>query len=263
MKRLIQSLQRFSATSTEHVELLGGLTLRDLGFYVSDAAAVRFMADRRYPIAQHAFQLECALHQQRFSAAAAPVTPMLWKSSPADAVGCSTLYQDEVVTLCWFVLPPGRVLPLHDHPGMRVWQRVMHGQLHVCSIAVADETRSGGASGVVLFDGEVGGVGDAVAAAAVQQIACNSGGVLHEIRNVDATRPALLVDVISPPYNQVLSNIPCGYYTAEPADGRTPLSPAPVADCGVRHPFAAGDAVLLHHRGDYGGPAMDAYVHLE
>lgn len=271
MKRLVKSLQHFSVTSSEHVELFSKMTLRDFGFYVSDADAMRYMANKAYPVAERAFQLEKALHQRRLSAGTAPVSPMAWKSSSNDMLGCSTLYQDEAVTLCWFVLPPGKVLPLHDHPGMTVWQRAMHGRLHLCSITREAVSQTGaGAStapinGTVVFDGELDGVGDAIPVSDVLGFTPtdgDGGGVLHEIRNIDATQPALFVDIISPPYNQAPSNIVCGYYTAEPLDATAMLLPSLAMDCGVRHQLKAGDKVRLHPRTNYSGPAMDAFVHV-
>ncbi|CAC9447214.1 conserved hypothetical protein [Leishmania infantum JPCM5] len=271
MKRLIKSLQHFSVTSSEHVESFSKMTLRDFGFYVSDADAMRYVADEAYPIAERAFQLENALHQCRLSASTAQVSPMAWKSSSSDTLGCSTLYQDEAVTLCWFVLPPGKALPLHDHPGMTVWQRAMHGRLHLCSITREADSQTGtGAStapinGTVVFDGELDGVGDAIPASDVLGFTPtdgDGGGMLHEIRNIDATQPALFVDIISPPYNQAPSNIVCGYYTAEPLDATATLLPALAADCGVRHQLKAGDKVRLHPRINYSGPAMNAFLHV-
>ncbi|KAG5507527.1 hypothetical protein JIQ42_07825 [Leishmania sp. Namibia] len=268
MQRLIKSLQHFSATSSEHVELLSKLTLRDFGVYVSDADAKRYMASEAYPIAEHTFQLENALHQRRLCDRSAQVFPMAWKSSSTDILGCSTLYQDEAVTLCWFVVPPGKALPLHDHPGMTVWQRAMHGRLHLCSIVRGASAQAGtGASiapnvGTVIFDGELEGVGDAIAASEVLGFTPAGGGVLHEIRNIDAAQPAFFVDIISPPYNQAPSNIQCSYYTAEPLDATVTLLPSFGADSGVRHQLKAGDKVGLHPRANYSGPAMDAFVRI-
>ncbi|GET85986.1 hypothetical protein, conserved [Leishmania tarentolae] len=268
MKRLIKSLQYFSLTSSEHVELLSKLTLRDFGFYVSDADAMRYVENQSYPIAERAFQLENALHQRRLSPGAAKVSPMAWKSSGTDLVGCSTLYQDEAVTLCWFVIPPGKALPLHDHPGMTVWQRAMHGRLHLCSITRDAITQTGAGastapiSGTVVFDGELDGVGCAIPASDVLGFTPADGGVLHEIRNIDAVQPALFVDIIAPPYNQAPSNIVCSYYIAEPVDATPTLLPSLAVDCGVRHQLKAGDKVHLHPRANYSGPSMNAFVHV-
>ncbi|AIN95681.1 cysteamine dioxygenase, putative [Leishmania panamensis] len=270
MKRLIKSLQSFSPTSSEHVDLFSKMTLGDFGFYVSDTDAMRYMAYNTYPIAEHAFHLENALHQHRLSTRTTQVSPMAWKSSSNDVIGCSTLYQDEAVTLCWFVIPPGRALPLHDHPGMTVWQRAMHGRLHIYSIARAATSQADASAlaapinGTVLFDGEVEGIGHTIPASDVLKFtpAGSSSGVLHEIRNIDAAQPALFVDIISPPYNQAPSNIPCGYYTAEPLDATATLLPSLDEDCGVRHQLKAGDKVRLHPRSNYSGPAMDAFVRI-
>lgn len=45
-----------------------------------------------------------------------------------------------------------------------------------------------------------------------------SNGYLHEIVNNDDTKPALFVDLISPPYHRAPYNIPCTYFTAHKLD---------------------------------------------
>ncbi|KAG5511251.1 hypothetical protein JKF63_07193 [Porcisia hertigi] len=268
MKRLIECLQRFSSTSSEHVELFSRITLRDLGWYVSEEEAMRYVEEKAYPIAEHIFRLENALHQRSLSFGMSPVSPVAWKSSGDDILGCSTLYQDEAVTLCWFVIPPGKSLPLHDHPGMTVWQRVMHGRLHLCTIAGEVSTGAADApiNGTVIFDGEVNGVGTAIPVSDVVEFkpaVSDGSGMLHEIRNIDAEQPALFVDIISPPYEQAPSKILCSYYIADPLDTTATLLPFIAADCGVRHQLKAGDRVRLYPRSNYNGPAMNAFVRIE
>lgn len=271
MKPLLRSLQHFSKSSFKHVELFRQLQLRDLGFYVSDSEASRYMQDNTYPLATKAFALQNSLYQCRYDPATSAFVPRAWKATADDAIGCSTLYQDDAVTLCWFVIPPGRALPLHDHPGMTVWQRVMHGRLHVCTFAcdaapAAPAAPDAPLTAAVTFAGEVEGKDGPATAADLVSFGAGDGGVLHEIRNVHPTQPALFVDIIAPPYYQSPSNIPCGYYTAKlletsSADPRRALSDLP-SDCGVRSQLAKGDRVQLHPRPGFGGPAMNAYVYL-
>ncbi|KAL7709011.1 PCO ADO [Lotmaria passim] len=267
MKRLIGSLQHFSKTSTEHVELFSKLTLKDFGIYVSATDAVSYTHDNNYPIDDKVFLLKNSLFQCRYDATALRFVPQPWKMSAVDQLGCSTLYQDEQVTLCWFVIPPGRVLPLHDHPGMTVWQRVMHGRLHICSL-VSDappatmKSSPDATPATVVFSGEVDGIGEAVYPARVFTFGERDGSMLHEIRNVDPERPALFVDIIAPPYYQSPTNIPCGYYGAEPVNKNTENLEGLPSECGIHWMLRAGDKALLHPRPDYLGPAMDAYVHV-
>ncbi|KPA83762.1 hypothetical protein ABB37_01994 [Leptomonas pyrrhocoris] len=267
MRSLLRSLQQFSKTSTEHVELFSKLALKDLGVYVKDTDVVRYTQDNTYPLDDKAFWLKNALLQCRYNSATSRFVPHAWMSSPADPLGCSTLFQDEQVTLCWFVIPPGRVLPLHDHPGMTVWQRVMHGRLHICTfvsdaspleIKTAEATQA-----TVVFDGDVDGVGEAIPPPQLITFGEGDGSVFHEIRNTEAVRPALFIDIISPPYYQPPTNIPCAYYRAEPVSQNVQRLEGQPSDCGVHWTFKPGDKALLHPRPEYGGPSMHAYVNVD
>lgn len=267
MNGLIRCLQHFSKTSTEHVALFSKLTVKDLGVYVSDADALAYSQDNAYPLEDKAFLLKNSLFQCRYDAAASRFVPQAWKASVADPLGCATLFQDEKVTLCWFVIPPGRVLPLHDHPGMTVWQRVMHGRLHICTMVSKTPVKqlkfASASPATVVFDGEVSGEGESIPPSQLLSFGEGDGSVLHEIRNVDPVKPALFVDIIAPPYYQTPTNIPCGYYCAEPVEkGTQKITDALPDDCGVHWMLRAGDKVLLHPRPEYPGPAMNAYVHV-
>ncbi|KPI85373.1 hypothetical protein ABL78_5554 [Leptomonas seymouri] len=266
MKNLLRSLQHFSKTSTKHVELFGKLTLRDLGVYVSDADALKYMQDNDYPLGDKAFQLSHSIHQCRYDSETSRFIRHPWKSSPADSLGCSTLFESESVTLCWFVLPPGHALPLHDHPGMTVWQRVMHGRLHISTIvtrASPSTVKTAAATpATVLFDGVVDGREEAIPPSDIFTLGERDGSVLHEVRNVDAAMPALFVDIISPPYLQSPTNISCTYYQVEPARKEGQRLAGLPSDCSVHWKLKAGDDVLLHPRPDYAGPAMRPLVYV-
>jgi cysteamine dioxygenase len=267
MRSLIKSLQHFSKASNEHVELFRKLSLEDLGVYVSDVDAVQYTRNNSYPLEEKVFLLKNALYQCRYDSVAAGFVPQPWKASTADPLGCSTLFEDKVVTLCWFVIPPGRVLPLHDHPGMTVWQRVMHGRLHICTLvsdALPAVTKTSyPTKAKVVFSGEVCGLGEPIPPSELLSFGKGDGGVLHEIRNVDPLKPALFVDIIAPPYYQAPTNISCSYYRAEPLSrsGTTAITGLPT-DCGIHSSLKKGDTVLLQPRPEYSGPAMNAYVHV-
>ncbi|KAK1411858.1 hypothetical protein QVD17_32661 [Tagetes erecta] len=45
-------------------------------------------------------------------------------------VACTTIYQPEKFSLCIFFLPANAVLPLHNHPGMTVFSKLLLGKVH-------------------------------------------------------------------------------------------------------------------------------------
>ncbi|EPY24077.1 hypothetical protein STCU_07335 [Strigomonas culicis] len=260
LKSLIQGLQSFSRGSKDHVSLFSSLTLQDLGFYVSDEAAMKYFQNKAYPLAGEAFLLENALHQCRCEAGPGgrpKFVPFAWKSAREDVLGCSTLFESDAVTLCWFVVPPGRVLPLHDHPNMTVWQRILFGNLHITSIDF-DRSDPSGETGVVVHAGEIVGQETGAAGGFTPE---EGGGVLHELENREESLPALFIDIISPPYYRAPYNIPCTYYTAQ-KEGTEKPHPAPVGDSGIIGDVRLGDRVRLLKRAHYTGPSMNAFAHL-
>lgn len=290
LRPLLTALKGFPADKSSFLPFFGQLTLKDLGFYVEDVHAMKYFEDSNYPIVRHAFLLENALKQLKFVAGSAPAAeagffPVEWKSKAGDKLGCSTLYEDTSVTLCWFVIPPGGVLPLHDHPTMSVWQRVLFGKLQVTAVdwvpspaeralgeelsadALASHRAHNGGEGIVVFRDTVEGSDkpvseDRLTTDMAHFSAAEGGGVVHELENVDPNRPALFVDVISPPYLRPPSDLPCTYYALQ-ASGAPP-APGPTADSprGVRAPVAKGDRVILTPRNGYYGPEMTAFAHL-
>ncbi|OLP93429.1 2-aminoethanethiol dioxygenase [Symbiodinium microadriaticum] len=53
---------------------------------------------------------------------------------PSAAVGYIEVGQTREVTLCVFVLKKGASLPLHDHPGMHVFGRLLFGRMLAVSV---------------------------------------------------------------------------------------------------------------------------------
>lgn len=297
MKPLIQALHTFAAKPAAVLPLFGQLSLPNLGMYVSDEHAVRYYTEDNYPVEHYAFNLANALHQCHFeegtgaTPAQSALKPVPWKNTKEDIIGCSTLFENDAVTLCWFVVPPGRVLPLHNHPMMSVWQRVMCGSVRICSIdwlpptsqqnTISEEdlrslerTRAAeGGHGVVVFNDVVEGCEDPVDVRDIAHFSARGGGgVLHEIANLDDANPALFVDIIAPPYYHEPGMIECTYFTAgkmaDTAVGDSAAKPSSSsstsgggAESGLHGTLSVGDKVLLRPRVGYGGPAMNAFAH--
>ncbi|KAF8065928.1 PEX12 [Scenedesmus sp. PABB004] len=176
------------------------------------------------------------------------------------------IHDDPTMTIGIFQLPPGSRMPLHDHPGMTVFSRLLYGTLHVraydwvnppahsgaaCSPTSSDASsnsssctthepgRGGGsgAGGDGGGDGSGGGGDDAVqparlvtdrvlTAPADTMVLFPRSG--GNIHAFTAISPCAILDVLTPPYG----NRQCTYYREVfppqwlGADGRPALVPS-------------------------------------
>ncbi|KAI8612266.1 hypothetical protein BC830DRAFT_1137551 [Chytriomyces sp. MP71] len=63
--------------------------------------------------------------------------PMLNVKIPSDdPIEYVHIFGSEAITMCLFVLKKGATLPVHSHPNMTVFSRVIHGDLHVKTYAL-------------------------------------------------------------------------------------------------------------------------------
>ncbi|CAN6304142.1 unnamed protein product [Urochloa humidicola] len=130
----------------------------------------------------------------------------------------TTIYECTNFSVVVFLLPPGGVIPLHDHPGMTVFSKLLRGSLHVTSYDWADPPVIAAAAGgstrpsprgdpavtmrlarLVLDD-------DLRAPCGALALFPESGGNMH--RFAAATACAVL-DVLGPPYS---GDRDCTYY---------------------------------------------------
>ncbi|ORC83891.1 cysteamine dioxygenase [Trypanosoma theileri] len=253
--------------SAEIVRALAQLTLSDLQSYVPESAWWKWVNHRETPLAASVFSLQDAL---------TATGPDRWRGKVGDPLGCCTLYESSDVVVCWFVVPPGGMLPLHDHCTMSVWQRVLFGKLHVTSIDWLDKTspekillcQPHNIEGVVVFSGVVTAqLSSDDPFSLVTSFGPDSGGVLHEIVN-ESDDPALFIDVIAPPYNKPPRNINCTYYwaagTDDDAAGVCNILPREQENGNQTHDrLKAGQRVFLTPRRSYGGPPMDVFLPLQ
>lgn len=267
MRRILAALTNYGpANLSEVAAQFAALTLKDLGFYVSDTSALQYFKDQSYPITADAFLLENALNQCHFlspenNEGKSTFVPFPWKNTADDIIGCSTLFESDQATLCWFVLPPGKTLPLHDHPSMHVLQKVLFGRIAVTSFDWANAAAKGsGGSAKVIFSGVVEGRDEPVDPADVLSFSQEGGGgVLHELRNVDDERPALFIDILAPPYHRDPGQLQCTYFTASKrVNGEDTVGVTGALDT----LFATGDEAVLTPRKGFTGPEMNAFVRL-
>ena len=139
------------------------------------------------------------------------------------------LHEDERFSLGVFCIPDGGVIPLHDHPGMTVVSKMIHGEMRVRSFDFQEdekEEESASSSSSPFHANERaaanamharGGrraqrVNDScVSAGDVLALFPKHGGNVHEFTGVAG--PAVVIDVLTPPYAPG-NGRDCTYYEA-------------------------------------------------
>ena len=109
-----------------------------------------------------------------------------------------------------FLVPKGRKLPLHDHPGMTVMSKVLFGNIAITNFDKVEY-------GQEVSDGDYRAPLETVIKSNQRQVSythgCEilyptSGGNIHEFL---ATEDAAVLDVLAPPYD-CTCNRPCTYF---------------------------------------------------
>ncbi|XP_019187290.1 PREDICTED: plant cysteine oxidase 1-like isoform X2 [Ipomoea nil] len=130
----------------------------------------------------------------------------------------TTIYKCNNFSLCLFFLPANAVIPLHNHPGMTVFSKLLLGSMHIKAYDWLDR------------DSELSSRADAVKEGIGRRLArlkankvftapCNtsvlyptSGGNIHEFK---AITPCAVLDVLGPPYTMD-DGRDCSYYRDTP-----------------------------------------------
>lgn len=140
--------------------------------------------------------------------------------SPADVanipgrsgIGYTEVHNGRDLTLCVFMLQAGRSLPLHDHPGMHVFGKLLFGKMRALSLDL-DE----GQAGLARLHSEEVHTGPTT-----YSLGPNDGN-LHEL---EALENCAFFDVLTPPYDPWAGR-DCSYFQKQPAEapGRFFLRP--------------------------------------
>ncbi|KAB2633733.1 2-aminoethanethiol dioxygenase [Pyrus ussuriensis x Pyrus communis] len=123
------------------------------------------------------------------------------------------MYEGDSFTMCIFRFPTSSVIPLHDHPGMTVFSKVLYGSLHVKSydwVEPAQEIKGPNYFPVRLAKLAVDKVLTAPCGTSV--LYPRSGGNLH---NFTAVTPCAVLDILTPPYREDAGR-KCTYYRDYP-----------------------------------------------
>ncbi|KAL8132208.1 hypothetical protein AgCh_007920 [Apium graveolens] len=141
-------------------------------------------------------------------------------------VGYTSIYQCKNYSLCIFFLPTNAVIPLHNHPGMTVFSKLLIGTMHVKAYdwvnQVESEDSTTSPSKLRLAKLKANSIFTAPCDTSV--LYPTSGGNIHEFR---AITPCAILDVIGPPYS-VEEDRDCSYfkdipYSAFPIGGKGSL----------------------------------------
>ena len=133
-------------------------------------------------------------------------------ASQMPLIGYMSLEERPEYTICFFFIPPGKTLPLHDHPSMNIVQKVVFGNVRVRGF---DWVKPRGEYIMDVPEGLAYEVYNKVFTAddGSTFIEPDAGGVLHEI-SAEGDGVAGFVDCISPSYVQFVRD--CTYFTTSP-----------------------------------------------
>ncbi|KAI3738433.1 hypothetical protein L2E82_28465 [Cichorium intybus] len=124
-------------------------------------------------------------------------------------VACTTIYQSEKFSLCIFFLPANAVIPLHNHPGMTVFSKLLLGKVHIKAYDLVNSSNSDDSispSQLKLASLKADGVFTAPCDTSV--LYPTSGGNIHAFT---AITPCAILDVMGPPYSKK-DGRDCSYY---------------------------------------------------
>ncbi|KAG0475467.1 hypothetical protein HPP92_015153 [Vanilla planifolia] len=120
----------------------------------------------------------------------------------------TNIYTCDSFSMCIFFLPPTAVIPLHNHPGMTVFSKLLLGSIHIKSydwvnnnISEEEEQRHARIARVVEDS-------DFCAPCTASVLYPTTGGNIHSFR---ANSPCALLDILGPPYSKVADR-DCTYY---------------------------------------------------
>mmetsp|Transcript_1104 Transcript_1104/g.3353 ORF Transcript_1104/g.3353 Transcript_1104/m.3353 type:complete len:279 (-) Transcript_1104:208-1044(-) len=133
------------------------------------------------------------------------------------------IFEDQLVSIGVFKLPAGSTIPLHNHPGMHVWSRILYGRINLRAFDWASGSRSSSRSGkpaaAVLSRDQT------VDSEQSPSLLTPSDSNLHQFT---AAADTAILDVLIPPYNP-RGGRDCAYYEEVP-----PAADTVGAECNLR-----------------------------
>ncbi|KAJ8484319.1 hypothetical protein OPV22_016804 [Ensete ventricosum] len=115
-------------------------------------------------------------------------------SSKGARIAYSTINKCRNFSMCIFFLPPSAVIPLHDHPGMTVFSKLLLGSMHIRSYDWLDSTPS-----TKLRPAKLVVDSDFTAPCNTSILYPTTGGNIHTFT---AITPCAVLDILGPPYSR-------------------------------------------------------------
>ncbi|KAF4398809.1 hypothetical protein G4B88_028172 [Cannabis sativa] len=140
-----------------------------------------------------------------------PADVGLKEENPDEDRGHGFFGIDQLNRMCIFCFPTSSVIPLHDHPGMNVFSKILYGSLHVKAYDWVEPAIIKESNGPVYFPVRLAKlVADNVITAPCDTSVLypKSGGNLHCFT---AVTPCAVLDVLAPPYRENAGRR-CTYY---------------------------------------------------
>ncbi|XP_028753726.1 plant cysteine oxidase 3-like isoform X1 [Neltuma alba] len=169
------------------------------------------------------------------------------------------IHEGDSFTMCIFCFPTSSVIPLHDHPGMTVFSKLLYGSLHVKAYDWVEppcivENKEPGSAPVRLAKLAVDKVLTAPCETSV--LYPKEGGNLHCFT---AVTPCAVLDILAPPYSEDAGR-KCTYYHDYPYSAFATGNGSKVCD-GKEEEYAwlaeiETPSDLSMRQGVYSGPAI-------
>ncbi|XP_050236453.1 plant cysteine oxidase 3 [Mercurialis annua] len=170
------------------------------------------------------------------------------------------IYECDSFTMCIFCFPTSSVIPLHDHPGMTVFSKLLYGSLHVKAYdwvepASIHNNKGSGYPPVKLAKLTVDKVLTAPCATSV--LYPKQGGNVHCFT---AVTPCAVLDILTPPYREYAGR-KCTYYHDYPFSSFSTETGTEIGD-GKEEEYAWLAEIdtpesLYMRPGVYAGPAIN------
>lgn len=127
-----------------------------------------------------------------------------------------------VLTVVIIVIPPGHALPLHDHPNMTGFIKVLHGRIRVRTYSKIGASKDGQQPAFKMSE-------SVLSRRSYPQVVTPTMGNIHSIEYERGEGYAAFLDILSPPYDD---DVGCNYYSCEDG-GKGNLGPCTLleTDC--------------------------------
>jgi len=124
---------------------------------------------------------------------------------PRNKIGFMEVYHSPILTAVIIIIPPGHELPLHDHPNMTGFIKVLHGRIRVKTYSKIGTSKDGRQPAFKMGE-------SVLSRRSYPQVVTPNMGNIHSIEYERGEGYAAFLDILSPPYDD---DVGCNYYRCE------------------------------------------------